>query len=206
MPTPSDARERVRRERTSQIAISTAITHSASAVQRAAPRLGAADRRASPGASAEPSRVARRDRSSAPLGARQRAPATCRASGRGAARRGRLLDPPDRPEMSARSSSRTTGSAVVHMLSCGSSLRATPSTTTMVFCSRQQFRPRLHVEQVGDLEQQGQQLGHRDLVCRPVEDRLADGPEGLREIVDAMTRRHVAGLEMHLGDARDSRG
>ena len=30
---------------------------------------------------------------------------------------------------------RTTGSAVVHMSSLGSSDRATPSTTTMVFCS-----------------------------------------------------------------------
>ena len=32
--------------------------------------------------------------------------------------------------------SRTTGSAVVQMSSLGSKLRATPSTTTMVFCSR----------------------------------------------------------------------
>jgi hypothetical protein len=32
-------------------------------------------------------------------------------------------------------------------------------------------------------------------------DRLADGADRLGEIVDGMVRRHIAGLEMHLGDA-----
>ena len=66
---------------------------------------------------------------------------------------------------------------------------------------QQQLRPRAHVEQAGDLEQQHQQLRHRDFVGGAVVDRLADGADRLREALDRMVRRHVAGLEMHLGGA-----
>ena len=64
-----------------------------------------------------------------------------------------------------------------------------------------QFGTGAHVEQAGDLEQQGQQLRHRDFFGGAVVDRLADGADGLREILDRMMRRHIAGLEMHFGDA-----
>ena len=37
--------------------------------------------------------------------------------------------------------------------------------------------------------------------ARAVVDRLADGADRLREALDRMVRRHVAGLEMHLGRA-----
>ena len=87
------------------------------------------------------------------------------------------------------------------MSSFGSSERATPSTTTMVFCSRTSSGRVSHVEQAGDLEQQRQQLRHRDLVGGAVVDRLADGADRLGEILDRVVRRHVARLEMHLGDA-----
>ena len=66
---------------------------------------------------------------------------------------------------------------------------------------QQQLRPRAHVEQAGDLEQQHQQLRHRDFVGGAVVDRLADGADRLREVIDRMMPRHIAGLEMHLGGA-----
>ena len=50
---------------------------------------------------------------------------------------------------------RTTGSAVTHMLRSGLRVRATPSTTTMVFCSSSKLRLGLHVELAGHLEQLG---------------------------------------------------
>ena len=49
-----------------------------------------------------------------------------------------------------------------------------------------QFEPRRHVEQRGDLEQQRQQLGHRNLVGGARVDRLADRADRLREILDPM--------------------
>ena len=52
----------------------------------------------------------------------------------------------------------------------------------------------------GDFEQQRQQSGHRDLVGGAGVDRLADGADRLGEILDAIGARHVARLEMHLGD------
>ena len=66
---------------------------------------------------------------------------------------------------------------------------------------QQQLGPRAHVEQAGDLEQQHQQLRHRDFVGGAVVDRLADRADRLRERLDRMVRRHIAGLEMHLGGA-----
>ena len=45
-----------------------------------------------------------------------------------------------------------------------------------------------HVEQRRDLEQQRQQLRHRDLVGAAVVDRLADGANRLREILDRVMR------------------
>src|ERR1700682_2413068 len=135
--------------------------------------------------------------------------------------------------------SRTTGSATFQMSSFGSKLRATPSTTTMVFCSRiSSGRVRMsnrpvtssssvnsfaieissavrmwigsarggvgaatHVEQAGDADQQRQQLRHRNLCGGAVVDRLADGADGLGKILHRMMPGHIAGLEMHLGDA-----
>ena len=64
-----------------------------------------------------------------------------------------------------------------------------------------QFGPGLHVEKAGDLEQQGQQLRHRDFFGRAVMDRLADRTNGLREILHRMMARDIAGLEMHFGNA-----
>ena len=87
------------------------------------------------------------------------------------------------------------------MSSLGSSERATPSTTTMVFCNSKQLGPRAHVEQAGHLEQQHQQLRHRDVFGSAIVDRLADGADGLREALDRMMPRHVAGVEMHLRGA-----
>ena len=50
----------------------------------------------------------------------------------------------------------------------------------------EQLGPRLHVEQLGHLEEQRQQPRHRD-VARPLAvDRLADGAERLGEVVDRM--------------------
>ncbi len=97
--------------------------------------------------------------------------------------------------------SRTTGSATVHMSSLGSSPRATPFDHHHGLLQEQQLRARAHVEQAGDLEQQHQELRHRDVFGGAVVDRLADGADRLREALDRMLRRHVAGLEMHLGRA-----
>ena len=80
----------------------------------------------------------------------------------------------------------TTGSDVDHMFSCGSSFRATPSTTTIVFCSITSSTLRRHVEKRGDVEEQRQKLRHRDLIGGARMDRFADGPDRLGEILDAM--------------------
>ena len=70
----------------------------------------------------------------------------------------------------------------------------------------EEFGPRLHVEDFGHLEEQRQQPRHGDgRGVLPV-DRLADRPERLREILHRMGVGHVAGGEMHLGDAACSRG
>ena len=66
---------------------------------------------------------------------------------------------------------------------------------------QQQFGARLHVEDFGILEELAEQLRHGDLARRAVHDRLADGAQGLREQLDRMLARHIACLEMHLGDA-----
>ena len=68
----------------------------------------------------------------------------------------------------------------------------------MVFCSRISSGPRLHVEDVGIGEQLAEQVGHGDLLGRAAVDRLADGAQRLREDLDGMMRRHVAGPEVHL--------
>ena len=64
-----------------------------------------------------------------------------------------------------------------------------------------QFGARAHVEQPGHLEEEREQLRHGNLFGGPVVDRLADRADRLREIVDRVLRRHVAGLEMHLRGA-----
>ena len=81
-------------------------------------------------------------------------------------------------------------------------MRATPFDHHHGLLQHHEFDAGRHVEQGRDLEQKRQQLRHRDLVGAPVVDRLADGADRLREILDRMMRRHVAGLEMHLRDAQ----
>ena len=80
-------------------------------------------------------------------------------------------------------------------------MRATPSTTTMVFWSMTSSVRVAMSNMAGDLEEQGQDLGHRDLVGALVVDRLADGADRLGEILDRVMAGHIAGLEMHLGHA-----
>ena len=87
------------------------------------------------------------------------------------------------------------------MSSLGSSERRDAFHHDHGLLQQQQFRPRAHVEQAGDLEQQRQQLGHRDVFGGAVVDRLADGADRLREALDRMMPRHVAGVEMHLRGA-----
>ena len=64
-----------------------------------------------------------------------------------------------------------------------------------------QFGAGPHVEQAGHLEQQRQQLRHRDFFGGAVVNWLADRANGLREILHRVMARHIAGLEMHFGDA-----
>ena len=47
---------------------------------------------------------------------------------------------------------------------------------------KNEFDPRLHVEEASDLENQGQELGHGNLIGGAGMDRLADRPDRLREI------------------------
>ena len=98
--------------------------------------------------------------------------------------------------------SRTTGSAVVQMSSFGSKRARDALDHHHGLLQQQQLRPRLHVEQARDLEQQGQQLRHGNFLGGALVDRLADGADRLREVFDRMVRRHVAGLEVHFGDAQ----
>ena len=84
------------------------------------------------------------------------------------------------------------------MSSLGSSERATPSTTTMVFCSSSSSgRVRMSNRPVTS-NSSIKQLRHRDVFGGAVVDRLADGADRLREALDRMMPRHIAGLEMHL--------
>ena len=62
-----------------------------------------------------------------------------------------------------------------------------------------QFRPCLHIEQFGHLEQQRQQLRHGNGLGRLAMDRLADGADRLGESCNIVHAWHIAGLEMHLG-------
>ena len=59
----------------------------------------------------------------------------------------------------------------------------------------------LHAEALGHLEEMREQPRHRDPRRVLAEDRLADRAQRLGEGLDVAVARHVAGLEMHLGDA-----
>ena len=72
------------------------------------------------------------------------------------------------------------------MSSLGSSERATPFDHHHGLLQQHQFRPRAHVEQAGDLEQQREQPRHRNIFGGAGMDRLADGADRLREILDRM--------------------
>ena len=52
-----------------------------------------------------------------------------------------------------------------------------------------------------DLEQERQEFGHRDLVGGARMDGLANGPNRLGEILDAMNVGDIAGLKVHFGNA-----
>ena len=97
--------------------------------------------------------------------------------------------------------SRTTGSAVVHMSSFGSSVRATPSTTTMVFCSSSSSgRVRMSNSAVTSNSRVSSfaiemSSAGRLWIGSPMA-RIACA-KGL----DRMMRRHIAGVEVHLRGA-----
>ena len=79
--------------------------------------------------------------------------------------------------------------------------RATPSTTTMVFCSINSsgrvFMSNRPVTSNSRVSSFAIEISEAVLVV----DRLADRADRLREALDRMMRRHVAGLEMHFGGA-----
>src|SRR5690606_21252283 len=63
---------------------------------------------------------------------------------------------------------------------------------------KQKLRAGLHVEQLGDLEKEREQACHGNGFGRLAVDRLADGPQRLREGGDVVVRGHITRLEMHL--------
>ena len=64
-----------------------------------------------------------------------------------------------------------------------------------------QFRPQVHSELPRDVEQLEQHPRHRDFRGILPEDRLSDRAQSLREIIHRMIGRHIAGLEVNLGNA-----
>jgi hypothetical protein len=66
---------------------------------------------------------------------------------------------------------------------------------------QQQVRLRRHVEVAGDREQAVEHLADGDLLDRQAADRLADGAQRGRELLDIVVRRHILRLEMDFGDA-----
>ena len=97
---------------------------------------------------------------------------------------------------------RTTGSDVVHMLRSGLRVRATPSTTTMVFCSSSNCGCVCMSNWPVTSKSWVKKPRHGDFVGRPVHDRLGDGAQRLREIRRHPDARHIARIEMHLRDAQ----
>ena len=69
------------------------------------------------------------------------------------------------------------------------------------FLQQQQVRLHRHVETAGDGEQAFQQIGDGDVLCLAAADRLAHGAQGGGKSGGVVVRRHIAGLEMNLGDA-----
>ncbi len=66
---------------------------------------------------------------------------------------------------------------------------------------QQQVRLGRHVEIAGDREQALEHPPDRDVLDRQAADRLADGAQRGRELVDIVMRRHILRLEMDFGDA-----
>jgi hypothetical protein len=66
---------------------------------------------------------------------------------------------------------------------------------------KHKLNPCLHVEEAGDLEQEGQEFRHGNLIGGAGMDRLADRPDRLREILDLVHARHITSLEMDLRHA-----
>ena len=54
---------------------------------------------------------------------------------------------------------------------------------------------------LGVLEQLAQEVRHGNFGCGTVHDRLADGAQSLGKLRHRMFARHIARVEMHLGDA-----
>ena len=87
------------------------------------------------------------------------------------------------------------------MSSFGSSVRATPSTTTMVFCS---MTSSVRVAMSNRAVTSNSSVSSCAIEISSARRSWIGSPMArmrLREIVDRVMRRHVAGLEMHLGDA-----
>ena len=82
-------------------------------------------------------------------------------------------------------------------------LRIEPARDTLhdhhALLQQHEFRPRLHVEDVGVGKQLAKKVGHRDFGCRAAVDRLTDGAHGLGEHLDLVVGRHIAEREVDFG-------
>ena len=94
-----------------------------------------------------------------------------------------------------------TGSAATHTFKRGIEIARDAFDDDHAFLQQDQLGPGLHVEDFGIGEELAEQVGHRDFFRRSPVNRLADGAHRLREFLDAVMRRHVAGFEMDGGSA-----
>ena len=69
------------------------------------------------------------------------------------------------------------------------------------FLEHDEFGAGAHIEQAGNLEEEGEEFRHGNLVGRALVDRLANGADGLGEIIDRMAGGDVTRFEMDFGDA-----
>src|SRR5215470_12559220 len=109
----------------------------------------------------------------------------------------RVLESSDRPEIA--------GDPLAHnRISCGPHVELGIKRTGNAvdndhgLLQQQQLGARAHIEQTGDLEEQHQKFGHRDVFGGPIVNWLADGADRLRETLDRMVARYISRIEMHL--------